>query len=92
MIKWIESKEKRFGIITSSRFNKSTAIQNKTRRVIAEALRQKIADIPDEYYYVIIPKKAFVGKDGKIKPDVKAISVEIDTFLSEMAISRSGTT
>ena len=89
IIKYIEGDEKRFGIITSSKFHKSTVVQNKARRVIAEALRKKMYKLSEGYHYVIIPKKVFIHKDGKIRPDVKEISTEIDTFLSEMVIARS---
>jgi len=87
IIKYIKGDEKRFGIITSSKFHKSTVVQNKARRIIAEVLRTKIDKIPEGYHYVLIPKKVFIHKDGKIKPDVKEISTEIDTFLSEMALT-----
>ncbi len=79
---------KKFGIITSNKFNKKAVVQNKARRIIAEAVRLDIDKFPPHWYYVFIPKKTILLNE-KVNIHVQDIREEIDTFLSEMALSRS---
>lgn len=78
------------GIIVSNKFNKSSVVQSKARRIISEAIKKNLSDFLHGFYYVFIPKKNMMSKnDGKIHVDVKTICVEINTFLSKMALSGS---
>ena len=85
----VENKLKKFACITSSKFSKKTTNQNKARRIIMRAAREKVEKFPNNYYFVFIPKKTFFEKGlsgGKINVDASVIGSQIDTFLSELVV------
>ena len=77
---------KKFAVIVSNKFSKKAVVQNRVRRVIAEAIRLNIERFPNNYYYVFVPKKSCLV-DGKPNVHSQEIGAEIDSFLSKMVIS-----
>lgn len=78
---------KKFAVVTSNKLSKKKVTQNRIRRIVATVIQENLGKFKDYYYYVFIPKKSILDKDGKILADVKGISSEINTFLSKMAVS-----
>ena len=78
--------EKRFAIIASNKFSKSAVVQNGVKRLIGNVIEEKVDKFPSSYSYIFIPKKSILDKDGKINRSAEEINIEIDTFLSKMAV------
>lgn len=86
LIKYKKSDSLKFGIITSNKFSKKAVVQNRTRRLISEAVSKNLSRFPKNYQFIFIPKKTVLIND-KLCVDAKEINTEIDTFLSKVAFS-----
>ncbi len=80
--------EPQFGIITSNRLTKKAVDQNKIRRIISKVIAENTARFPNNYNFIVIPKKTFFNKSGKIDVSVEEINSEINSFLSKVDFSR----
>ncbi len=81
-----DSVDKKFAVVVSSKFHKKAVVKNKVRRMIAEAVRLRIDKFPSNHYYVIIPKKEILDGRKKVKHIFEDICIEIDSFLSKVAV------
>lgn len=78
----VENSPLRVGVVVSKHFSKIAVERNKAKRLINECFRQNLANLKDNFWIVVYPKKEILGKK------YEEISLDFNKFLSDLPISR----
>lgn len=72
----------RFGFVISKKFDKRATVRNRTKRLLREAIRNHLEEIPAGFDIVFFVRPAIKGKT------YERISAEVDKVLSEVSFAR----
>lgn len=62
--------DKKFTVVVSTKVHKRAVVRNRIKRLMREAIKQQIKDLPSGYFVVIAKPKVMEIYDGKITAEV----------------------
>lgn len=71
----------KIGIVVSNRFHKNAVVRNRTKRLISEAIRDKLNDLPDNIWIVIYPNKKI------LEAEYEKICSDVDQVLQKISVA-----
>jgi ribonuclease P protein component len=76
---------KLFGVTVSSKFSTKSVVRNRIRRLIFANVSTHY-DLFKPGYYIFVPKKNLIGRDGKINVNVEEFNADFNKVLSKMVV------
>jgi ribonuclease P protein component len=74
-----EGQASRFGFVISTKIDKRAAVRNRIKRLLREAIRQRLEKIPAGFDFVFVVRPKIVGKN------YEEVSAEVDRVLSKIS-------
>jgi ribonuclease P protein component len=72
----------RFGFVISKKFDKRATVRNRTKRLLREAVKKHLEEVPEGFDLVFFVRPAIKGKS------YAEVSSEVDKSLSEVSFTR----